>query len=281
MKKHFCLLFFFFFFSTLAVVRAQDTADSLAFARADWGWQDINHAQVGAAQIHLFGAEQYISVVRYPARKFRTRIVHAPGEQAGPTSRLARQNNAKIAVNASYFNMKNLTPATFLKTKGKCYGHTEQSELTRSNGLVMFKRHGRRIDIVSASPAEYTRLTKGWKEAIVSGPVLIEQGRNLTADRHSSFDTTRHPRTMIGYDGDGWIYWVVVDGRAVGNAAGATIPEMAAIAQYLGLVEALNLDGGGSSTLWSEATGVVNHPTDNHKFDHEGERAVPNIIIAK
>ena len=279
MKKIFCLILLVF--CALAAMRAQSTADSLTLTHAAWGWQDVGHAQVGAAQVYLFGAEQYISMVRYPARKFRTRIIHAPGGQAGTTGRLAQQHKAKIAVNASYFNMKDLTPATFLKTRGKTLGRTEESELARSNGLVMFKRHGRRIDIVSAVPADYARITKGWNEAIAAGPVLIEQGRDLTADRRSPFDTTRHPRTMIGYDADGWIYWVVVDGRAAGNAAGATIPEMAAIARYLGLMEALNLDGGGSSTLWSEATGVVNHPTDNHKFDHEGERAVPNIIIAK
>lgn len=279
MKKLFCLILLVF--GALAASRPQSSADSLVLARAEWRWQDTSHAQVGAAQVHLFGAKQYVSVVRYPARKFRTRIVHAPGEQAGTTSCLALRNKARIAVNASYFNMKNLMPATFLKAGGKTLGQTEESELARSNGLVMFKRHGRRIDIVSALPADYARITKGWKEAIAAGPVLIEQGRDLTADRRSSFDTTRHPRTMIGYDADGWIYWVVVDGRSAGNAAGATIHEMAAIARYLGLVEALNLDGGGSSTLWSEATGVVNHPTDNHKFDHAGERPVPNIIIAK
>ena len=279
MKKTFSLILFVF--GTLAAARALGTADSLALARAEWGWQDVGHAQVGAAQVHLFGAGQYVSVVRYPARKFRTRIVHAPGGQAGTTSRLARRNKAKVAVNASYFNMKDLTPATFLKTRGKTLARTEESELARSNGLVMFKRRGRRIDIVSAVPADYARLTKGWKEAIAAGPVLIEQGRDLTADRRSPFDTTRHPRTMIGYDADGWIYYVVVDGRSAGNAAGATIPEMAAIARYLGLVEALNLDGGGSSTLWSRATGVLNHPSDNRAFDHAGERPVPNIIIAK
>lgn len=279
MKKALCLILLIF--GALAATRAQGTADSLAIARAGWGWQDVGRAQVGAAQIHLFGAAQYVAVIRYPARKFRTRIVHAPGEQAGTTSRLARRNKARIAVNASYFNMKDLTPATFLKARGKTLGRTEESELARSNGLVMFKPRGRRIDIVSAVPADYARLTKGWKEAIAAGPVLIEQGRDLTADRRSTFDTTRHPRTMIGYDADGWIYYVVVDGRSAGNAAGATIPEMAAIARYLGLVEALNLDGGGSSTLWSRATGVLNHPTDNRTFDHAGERPVPNIIIAK
>lgn len=279
MKKAFIVIVLSF--CALAVVRAQSTADSLAVVRAAWQWQKVGHAQVGAASLTLFGATQYISVARYPARKFRTRIVHAPGESAAPTSRLARQHKARLAVNASYFDMKRLTPATFLKAHGRTYGHTAEGELSRCDGAVMFSRHGRRIDIVSVQPADYERATEGWKDAIVSGPVLIEEGRDLTASRTSSFDATRHPRTMLGYDREGWIYMVVVDGRAPGQSAGATIPEMAALARYLGLVEAINLDGGGSSTLWNAATGVVNHPTDNRHFDHQGERTVPNVIIAR
>ena len=49
--------------------------------------------------------------------------------------------------------------------------------------------------------------------------------------------------------------------------------------RYVGLTEAINLDGGGSTTLWTEKTGVINHPYDNKKFDHVGERTVPNLIV--
>ena len=45
------------------------------------------------------------------------------------------------------------------------------------------------------------------------------------------------------------------------------------------MTAAINLDGGGSSALWSKETGVINHPRDNRKFDHEGERSVPNLIV--
>ena len=48
----------------------------------------------------------------------------------------------------------------------------------------------------------------------------------------------------------------------------------------LGMTEAINLDGGGSSVVWAKETGVINHPYDNKKFDHEGERVVPNLIVA-
>ena len=70
----------------------------------------------------------------------------------------------------------------------------------------------------------------------------------------------------------------VIDGRFKGQGDGATIAETAYIARQLGLTEALNLDGGGSSTLWCEEAGVVNRPSDNRRFDHEGERRVTNCI---
>ena len=77
------------------------------------------------------------------------------------------------------------------------------------------------------------------------------------------------------------MFFIVIDGRFPAQADGATIKECADIAYFLGCDEALNLDGGGSSTIWSTLTGVINHPYDNRVFGHEGERRVPNIIIAK
>ena len=50
---------------------------------------------------------------------------------------------------------------------------------------------------------------------------------------------------------------------------------------HRGLVDALNLDGGGSSTLWTAQEGILNHPYDNKRFDHEGERGVPNCIVIR
>ena len=57
--------------------------------------------------------------------------------------------------------------------------------------------------------------------------------------------------------------------------------ELQALAEAPGLYEAMNLDGGGSSTLWTSTDGVLNHPCDNKTFDNKGERIVPNILIVK
>lgn len=65
-------------------------------------------------------------------------------------------------------------------------------------------------------------------------------------------------------------------------AGGMNLIELRHFLQQLGCTDALNLDGGGSSTLWAKgfnASGVANYPCDNHKFDHEGERKVANALV--
>ena len=59
-----------------------------------------------------------------------------------------------------------------------------------------------------------------------------------------------------------------------------TLNEVAELMQLLRCKDAVNLDGGGSTTMWISGkpfNGVVNMPRDNKKFDHEGERAVSDI----
>ena len=75
---------------------------------------------------------------------------------------------------------------------------------------------------------------------------------------------------------------MVVVGRPVqGESRRAmSIDELSYLAQQLGMTDALNLDGGGSATLWNNHTGIINHPTTTRSSDHEGEREVVNAIVA-
>lgn len=94
-------------------------------------------------------------------------------------------------------------------------------------------------------------------------------------------DTNRHPRTMIGKKADGTIVMAVVDGRQPSKAMyGASQVEMAAVMKHYGVVEAYNLDGGGSSTMIILKDGkfvVTNSPSDG------GERTDANalLVVAK
>ena len=121
----------------------------------------------------------------------------------------------------------------------------------------------------------------GYYSALASGPILMLDGKAPVIDMGSSFNYMRHPRTIMGWDEKGMVYMVVVDGRFPGQADGMSIPELIAVARLLGLKDAINLDGGGSSTLWTEKTGIINYPYDNRKFDHSGARKVPNIVIVR
>ena len=293
-----------------SVQKDNPEADSLAFINAAWEVTDLDRgAQVLYAQIQMFRSTQSICIVKYPLRKFRTEIPHRPGEQAGKTSEIASEVGAVLALNGSYFHVRQKTPSTYFREDGVLLGHTHPSELYRVDGLLGFKdRRGRKVRIEPVSDTTlYDTVSRGWYTALAAGPVLILDGEivvpRLTDDsaeganaaekrtekkassgirtHYSSaqFYDRRHPRTAFGTDKKGYAYLVVIDGRFKGQADGASIYETAYICHLLGMRDAINLDGGGSSTLWTEKTGVVNHPYDNKKFDHEGERSVPNLIV--
>ena len=258
---------------------SQTPGDSIALATAAWHTSDLGGgAECRCAQIDLFGSRQSISVVSYPPRGFETRIVHLD-RRAEATSRLGRDAGADIAVNGSYFNVRTFEPVTFVLADKKVVGRTTPQELVRTNGIVAFKgRKGRRMDIFRCDTAHYGRVARRYRSALAAGPVLVDDGRIVEYDSDKTFYTGRHPRTLIGKRAGGEVVLVVIDGRFKGQGEGTTIAETAYIARQLGLVEALNLDGGGSSTLWTAQKGVLNHPYDNHRFDHAGERSVPNCI---
>lgn len=102
--------------------------------------------------------------------------------------------------------------------------------------------------------------------AIAGHPVLVTAGK---CPKHN--DTTRHPRTALGWN-DKSFFLVVVDGRQEKLSDGMTCDELAALMLELGCTEAMNLDGGGSSTLWLGGK-VVNSPSDGR------ERRVANGLV--
>ncbi|MDG4863817.1 phosphodiester glycosidase family protein, partial [Streptomyces sp. T-3] len=113
-----------------------------------------------------------------------------------------------------------------------------------------------------------------------AGPALVRDGRvwiNNTANGvPDSARTTRHPRTVAGITRDGALLLVVLDGRDPGTSVGATFEEAARILLSLGAVDAMNLDGGGSSTVVIGGQ-VRNRPSGGHGSG-PGERKVSNAI---
>ncbi len=116
------------------------------------------------------------------------------------------------------------------------------------------------------------------KEAVGGGPVLVQNGQpHITSMEERMGGSIRefHPRTAIGYTADRKVIILVIEGRNKGVAEGATFPQMAKIFTDIHCVEALNLDGGGSSALY------VNHMNTIKPSDKEGQRPVPAVLVLR
>jgi exopolysaccharide biosynthesis protein len=104
--------------------------------------------------------------------------------------------------------------------------------------------------------------------AIGGGPALVDNGKPM---QWPGFIHMRHPRTALGWNKD-YLFMVEVDGRQSNLSVGMTFPELAAYLVKLGCVQAMNLDGGGSATLW--ALGAVrNSPSEGD------ERLSANALV--
>jgi hypothetical protein len=116
------------------------------------------------------------------------------------------------------------------------------------------------------------------------GPLLVRDGREFITQRRDgfmhpgepSFDygfvIKRNPRTFAGVDSRGRTLLITVDGRTADDL-GLSIPEEADVAKSLGMVDAINLDGGGSTTMTLDGQ-VITHPSDP-----TGERPVGDAIL--
>ncbi len=106
------------------------------------------------------------------------------------------------------------------------------------------------------------------EQAVGGGPVLVRNGQIAVDGEAEGFGKAdfidkRHPRTAAGVDAQGNLLLVTVDGRAKWSQ-GASLAEMAAIMKRLGAVNAMNFDGGGSTTMVIGGS-VVNSPSDGRE----------------
>lgn len=192
---------------------------------------------------------------------------------------MAKANKAIAAVNGSYFDVKHGGSVTFLQSNGQVIARSDIAlSDNRHNGAIAITKDGQ-VDIILRQDSVWQHSNR-YEDILSSGPVLSQKGNPIT-HKNTEFNLTRHPRTSIGITEDQRLLVVTADGRAP-KAAGVKTNELALLMDALGAVEALNLDGGGSTTLWIKDQGwqgTVNYPSDNDGFNHKGGRPVANAII--
>ncbi|MEY4324187.1 MAG: hypothetical protein RIS24_358 [Verrucomicrobiota bacterium] len=143
-----------------------------------------------------------------------------------------------------------------------------------TNGVVLSlpAKHG--VSPTQTAPGSLWTLStetqpdlKDAQTALGGGPALLKEGQPT---QFQSSDA-RHPRSAIGWNAE-FFFLVQVDGRQPGLSVGMSLAELAAHLRRLGCTDALNLDGGGSSTLWARGQ-VMNTPSEG------SERPMGNALL--
>ncbi|MBL8899799.1 MAG: phosphodiester glycosidase family protein [Planctomycetes bacterium] len=183
------------------------------------------------------------------------------------TSQLAAAANAVAAVNGGFFGPGG-EPIGLLQIDGRALAPASAESAWTvglpKSGALLFER----------------RESGEWPEvahALAARPLLLRDGQIQPID----LGGPRHPRTAIGQRRNGVRVLLTCDGRT-DQSLGLTMGELAHAMRGLDCVDALNLDGGGSTTLWvrdEPEGGVANCPCDNKRFDRAGERAVSNALL--
>jgi len=144
--------------------------------------------------------------------------------------------------------------------------------VARGNSRALLEGFGQG-DQISITADWRTDAFAACTNVIQAGPMLVRNGAPVMDNETFKKDLTdiRHPRTIVGTDGKRMI-WVVIDGRSSVHSMGATMDETRWIARALGLTNAINMDGGGSSQLiWRGI--IANKPSDGK------ERPLPYAVL--
>ena len=290
MKK----LFFLLLFSKLCF--AQN--DSLTIKNANWTSTDIGNGITWKSyhfkQKELFDGNQLINIIetRLKNRKLKFGFLAADSMKTDnkakrlllPTSKIASNNDALVAVNAGFFDTKNGGAVDFLKIGGTIVDTTRLKDVPRLpfHSISAVTIHKNKVKIIKGE--EKAGWERGLKEdnVLLTGPLLRFNNVSESLPQ-TPFNDNRHPRTCACITNDKKLLLITVDGRS-NEAFGMTLPELTYLSKILNCKNAINFDGGGSTTMYIKGqpeNGVVNYPSDNKIFDHAGERSVSNIFYVK
>lgn len=204
---------------------------------------------------------------------------------------LIMQDSKMVAFDTPAVSRKGKDTLTYLHTFGSAFGMNKRNQM---DIVYQFNDSTLRYPLYQSEPIKpfidssqlitfhdtHLKKMKPWKVrwAFGGGPVLLQHTEiNITNNEERKFAGKAiddlHPRTAIGYRSDGKMILLIVQGRMPGVAAGASLRDLASIFKDLGCVEAMNLDGGGSSTM------LVNGLETIKPSDPGGQRPVPAVFV--
>ena len=160
-----------------------------------------------------------------------------------------RNTNVVGAINAGGYDMSNGRPSGAFIMSG--------TVINEPTGTTFWIDKDGNAHITSAQECNAALAAGNVREAVAGFGDIFENGH-----AHSGLDnTTRASRTAIGIKADGTVVMLMVDGRQAPYSVGMTMAEVGAAMEALGCVQAVNLDGGGSSTFATQREGESENNT--------------------
>lgn len=178
--------------------------------------------------------------------------------------------NVIVATNADGYNMSTGQPGGLLVMDGVEWHPVD------GDGFFAILKDG---TAMIGTKNDYYTYKDQIQEAVGGfGATLIKDGK-VAINKNSNYYTSRASRTAIGITAEGKVVMMVLDGRQEPFSAGGSMEEIAQIMLDAGCVEAVNLDGGGSTTYLSKPEGsdklqLVNRPSDGYA------RSVATSLVA-
>lgn len=258
--------------------------DSIFVVNAEWNLDTLSSGvilkQLSVTNNQLFNSNQHISILEMDPQQAKLSFNIAAGKQLTKTSELCKNNQAFAAINGTFFFMKSGISTDYIRINHANIAQNVPKDGKRKsykNGLVAIDSS--KFEIVLPDDNLNFEDQLPHPCIMTAGPMLLYDYNQLSYIQNS-FTLSRHNRTAVASMPDGKIIWVVVDGRFK-QAAGMTLKELGDMMRWLGAEDALNLDGGGSSTLFINLPnyGIINYPSDNGLFDKNGERKVANALL--
>lgn len=286
--------------------KKETVQDDILIDKTGWKINSIDngltHYEFTSQYVKEFNSFQNVNVLAINPKKSDYKIDFTDITPRDTLSAVAKRvPNAVFAINGTYYEKKanSGNSTSFFKTKDVLIDsvQVDQGNLFywKHEGAFYFKQGNYGIvrgdnkvykslnasDIMSGSPLLIENFHPSGKHFVRNYVKNLDSLHYENPDRHQG---VRHPRTAIAITKDGTILFIAVDGRNE-KAAGMSAKELTEfLVKYFNPKDALNIDGGGSTTFWLKndnrsSTGVINYPTDNKKFNHYGQRAIRNGFI--
>ncbi len=261
------------------MIRAGELLSRPFPSRAAFGW--------GPGAASSFGTLEWQAAVRFQDTELK---VNGIDEECGPESLVLNTVAAGLALAKSpcvhalcRIGGGRFTPMSSVSAT-LAHFLSDQESVSVPEGFAILSARGkaatRLMKLHQGDALSINMSTSGFNwatinEAIGGGPWLLSKGIPKVDWQEegfkASFAQKRHPRTAIGRNSTGDLWLVVVDGRQT-ISDGATLAEMAQVMKRLGCIDAINLDGGGSTTFDLLGTSL-NRPSEGV------ERPISNALL--